>query len=117
MTVNVAFLGAGGRARPYLDVLARRADVSLVGVCDPDRRAAEQVAAGWNAPVFRSAGELLQDACPDALWVCVPAASQGEVLLRAAEKRIPFFVDPPGAANFEQAKRCADAVRTHRRAA
>jgi predicted dehydrogenase len=103
MTVRVAFYGAGEQARPYLDALARRADVQLVGVCDPVRRAAEQVAAGWGAPVFVSVDDLLEQGLPDALWVCVSADSQGDILRKAATRRIPFLVDPPGAATFESA--------------
>jgi myo-inositol 2-dehydrogenase / D-chiro-inositol 1-dehydrogenase len=103
MTVRVAFYGAGEQARPYLDALARRADVQLAGVCDPVRRAAEQVAAGWGAPVFLDADSLLEQALPDALWVCVPPDLQRDVIRKAATRRTPFFVDPPGAPNYELA--------------
>ena len=111
MTVSIAFYGAGEQARPYLDALARRPDVRLCGVCDLDRRAAEQVAAGWEAQVFLSYEAMLQDACPDALWVCVAPHLQGDVLLRAAEQRIPFFVDPPGALSHERALQYGKLVR------
>jgi predicted dehydrogenase len=111
MTMQVAFYGAGEQARPYLDVLGRRADVQLAAVCDLDRRAAEQVAAGWGARVFLSYEAMLQEASPNALWVCVPPELQGDVLLRAAGLRIPFFVDPPGAINHERAVLYGQAVR------
>jgi predicted dehydrogenase len=110
MKTNVAFFGAGEQARPYLDALARRSDVQLVGVCDPIHRAAEVVAAGWGAQVFMACETMLSDACPDALWVCVPSSEHGEVLLRAARQRIPFFVDPPGASNHDQARECGKLV-------
>lgn len=111
MTTNIAFFGAGDTARPYLDALARRGDVQLVGVCDPHRRAAEQVAAGWGAPVFGDQATMLQQACPDVLWVCVPPALQGDVLPRAVEQRVPFFVLPPGALNHERAREYGQLVR------
>jgi predicted dehydrogenase len=104
MTLQVAFYGAGPAAQPYLDALARRDDVTVVAVCDLDRRAAEQTAAGWGGRVFLSYAALLEEARPDALWVCVPPALQGDVILRAAERRVPFFVTPPGAASYEQAR-------------
>src|SRR5260370_26760836 len=97
MGFNVAFYGAGDLAHPSLDALAGRADVRVVAVCDLDRRAAEQTAAGWGARVFLSSEAMLDEAGPDALWVCVPPRLQGDVLLRAAERGIPFFVVPPGA--------------------
>ncbi len=110
MTMNLVFFGAGEQARPYLDVLARRADVQLVGVCDTDRRAAEQVAVGWNTRVFPTCEAMLAEAHPDVLWVCVPPARQGDVLLRAAGQRVPFFVDPPGAVEHERAVQVAKLV-------
>src|SRR5262245_54781035 len=111
MTVNIAFYGAGEPARPYLDALAQRSDVQLVGICDLDRRAAEQIAAGWGARVFLSPEAMLQEANPDALWVCVRPSLLGEVLLKAAEKRVPFFVQPPGALDHAHAQQCGQRVR------
>ncbi len=103
MAFTVAFYGAGERARPYLDALGQRADVEVVAVCDLERHTAEQVAAGWQARVFLSYEAMLSETRPDALWVCVEPALQGDVLLRAIEQRIPFFVEPPGAVDYERA--------------
>src|SRR5437763_14879272 len=114
MGFNVAFYGAGALAQPYLDALARRRDARVVALCDLDRRAAEQTAAGWGARVFLSYQAMLQEAAPDALWVCVPPALQGDVLLQAAARRIPFFVVPPGAADLELGRRCAREVEQAR---
>ncbi len=87
-----------------MDALARRSDVQVIAVCDPDPRTAEQTAAGWHARVYPNGEELLDKAKPVALWVCVPAALQGAIISEAAARRIPFFVEPPGAGSFEQAK-------------
>jgi predicted dehydrogenase len=104
MAFNIAFYGAGREAQPYLQALARRADVSLTAVCDPDRRAAEQTAAGWGAQVFPSYEAMLQAVRPDALWVCLPRELHGEILGKAAQLSIPFFVEPPGALDYERAR-------------
>jgi predicted dehydrogenase len=47
---------------------------------------------------------MLQEARPDALWVCVAPHLQGDVLLKAIEQRVPFFVEPPGAMDYERAR-------------
>jgi predicted dehydrogenase len=104
MPLEVAFYGAGPLARPYLEALGRRPDVHVQAVCDVDRRAAEQTAAGWGARVFLSYEAMLEEAAPNALWVCVPPHLQGDVILRAAERAIPFFVEPPGAVTYERAR-------------
>jgi predicted dehydrogenase len=103
MATNLAFYGAGDLARPYLDALGRRPDVQVTAVCDVDRRAAEQTAAGWGARVYLSYEAMLEEARPDALWVCVTPSLQGDVLLRAAERGVPFFVEAPGAVDFGRA--------------
>jgi predicted dehydrogenase len=114
MSFKLAFFGAGPLAEPYLDALRRRRDVQVTAVCDLDRRAAEQTAAGWSARVFLSYEAMLEEAQPDALWVCVPAQLQGDVLLRAAQRRIPFFVVPPGAVDFEHARNYAKEIEQSR---
>jgi predicted dehydrogenase len=111
MAVKLAFYGAGDGARPYLEALGRRPDVQLTAVCDLDRRAAEQTAAGWGAQVFLSYEAMLEEARPDALWVCVDPHLQGDVLLRAAERGIPFFVRPPGAVDYRRARVYGQRVR------
>jgi predicted dehydrogenase len=111
MAHKLAFYGAGDRARPYLDALGHRSDVQVTAVCDLDRRAAEQTAAGWGARVFLSYEAMLEEARPDVLWVCVAPALQGDVILKAAERGIPFFVEPPGAVDYERAGVYARKVR------
>ncbi|HEX5268988.1 MAG TPA: Gfo/Idh/MocA family oxidoreductase [Gemmataceae bacterium] len=110
MTLNAAFFGAGERAQPYLRALARRTDVRVGAVCDPDRRAAEAVAAGWGAGVYPTPEALLREGRPDVLWVCVPPRHLGSVLPLAASHAVPFFVEPPGAADYAAARECARRV-------
>src|SRR2546421_529287 len=43
---------------------------------------------------------MLEQARPDALWICVPPHLQTDVLLQAVQRGIPFFVDPPGAVDY-----------------
>lgn len=114
MPRTLAFFGAGPQAGQYLDALARRPDVAVAAVCDLDRRAAEQTAAGWGARVFLSYEAMLEEVQPEALWVCVPPHLQGNVLLKAAERGVPFFVDPPGALDFPHARLCARLVAEKR---
>ena len=110
MTLSAAFYGAGERAQPFLRALARRPDVRVTAVCDPDRRAAEAVAAGWGAGVFATPEALLREGRPDVLWVCVPPPRLGDVLTLAASQNIPFFVEPPGAADYAAARQGARRV-------
>src|SRR5258708_2635395 len=113
MTLSVAFVGAGPAAQPYLEALARRQEVKLTAICDADRRAAEQIAAGWQARVFPNFQSLLQECPPEALWICLPPQLQGNVLAQVIAGKVPFFIEPPGAVDFAQAASCAAAVKAN----
>lgn len=114
MALRIAFFGVGELAEPYLRALARLPELEMAGVCDADRRAAETVAAGWNTRVFSAYDRMLEETRPDALWICLDSHLQSDVILKAAALRIPFFVVPPGAADFERLYHCAQAVRDAR---
>jgi predicted dehydrogenase len=107
---QVGFFGVGAPAQPYLEALARRPDVALTAVCDPERRAAEQTAAGWGARVFPQYEMLLDEGRPEALWICVSPRLQDGAVQQAIERQVPFFCVPPGAASIESAAHCEELV-------
>jgi predicted dehydrogenase len=109
--LRIAFFGVGERAEPYLRCLARRRGIELVGVCDSDRRAAEEVAAGWGARVYADFTSMIAECEPEALWICVGPAHQGEIVLECAQRRLPFFAVPPGCSDFERARACVRVLR------
>lgn len=111
---QVGFFGVGVVAQPYLDALARRTDVELTAICDPVRRAAEQIAAGWGARVFADYEALLDEGRPEALWICVDPHLQGPAVHQAIERQVPFFCVPPGAVDFEGASRCVELLKQKR---
>lgn len=103
--IQLAIVGADERAAPYLKVLSGREDVNVAAVCDGNLRAAEAAAAGWRAKVYPHFEPMLREVLPDALLACVPARLQGDLLALAVELNIPFLVEPPGAADFELARK------------
>jgi predicted dehydrogenase len=109
--MNIAFFGVGASAQPYLDALSRSKDAAVTGVCDSDRRAAEQTAAAWGARVFADAESLLAESGPDAVWICASPQLQTAAVTKAVERRVPFFLTPPGAPDFASAAECEQAGR------
>jgi myo-inositol 2-dehydrogenase / D-chiro-inositol 1-dehydrogenase len=102
--MNFAFYGAGPRAQRYLQALAHRPDVALAGVCDPDPRAAEATAAGWRAKIYPSCETMLEEARPDALCICIAPQLQADAVAQATKRNIPFFIEPPGAIDYDHAR-------------
>jgi predicted dehydrogenase len=109
--MRIAFYGVGTPAQPYLDALSQRSDAQVTAICDSDRRAAEQTAAAWGARVFADADSLLTEAMPEALWICAAPRMQASMIHKAVERRVPFFITPPGAVDIASAAECAKSAR------
>lgn len=107
MPVHLALYGAGDEAEPWLKALAARNDVRLLAVCDPLPRLAQQAAAGWGARTFAHYSPMLSEEPPDVLLVAVPPRALGDVLDQAVARGIPFLVTPPGAIDWDHARRLA----------
>jgi myo-inositol 2-dehydrogenase/D-chiro-inositol 1-dehydrogenase len=109
MTVKVGLVGAGAVGTRHARTLSGFDDVELVGICDPERSAAEALAGELGVPVGDGLASLLQ-AGADAVWLCVPPFAHGELELSVVRAGLPFFVEKPLAADLHVAQRVADAV-------
>src|SRR4051812_50183107 len=76
MTVRVGLVGAGAVGTRHARTLAGFDDVELVGICDPERSAAEALAGELGVPVGDGLASLLQ-AGGGAGWRVVPPLSPG----------------------------------------
>ncbi|MCE5259291.1 MAG: Gfo/Idh/MocA family oxidoreductase [Chloroflexi bacterium] len=108
--MRVAFIGTGGIARSHAPGLAKRNDITFVGTYDavPERSAA--FAKDFGGDAYPSIAELLDQAKPDAAWVCLPPFAHGEAELALAKRRIPFMVEKPISNNMDTARVILNAV-------
>lgn len=108
--MKVAFAGAGGIAERHLAALASLGGVEVVGIAGrrPDRVAA--LLDRFGGRPFADPVAMLDEARPDALFICLaPAAHDG--LERAAIARgVPFLVEKPLAVDWEPAAAIAAEV-------
>jgi myo-inositol 2-dehydrogenase/D-chiro-inositol 1-dehydrogenase len=109
MTVRVGLIGAGAVGTRHARTLAAFDDVELVGICDPDRSAAEALAGELQVPAGDGLESLLR-AGVDAVWLCVPPFAHGELELSVVAAGLPFFVEKPLAGELPVARRVAEAV-------
>ncbi|WP_237109587.1 Gfo/Idh/MocA family protein [Nonomuraea sp. MG754425] len=103
--LRVVQVGAGAMGQAWLRALTARADVELVGVADLDvaRARAAVRAAGSDAAVAASLGELLAATAPDAVVnVTVPAA-HGAVNIEALFAGVPVLCEKPAAPTLAEA--------------
>lgn len=103
---RVGMVGAGGVAQRHARVLGAFDDATLVGVTDPDRAAAQRLAADHGGQAFADIADLLA-AGLDAVYICVPPFAHGPVEEEAVRAGLPMFVEKPVALDLPTAERIA----------
>ena len=98
MTLRVAFVGAGWIAGIHLEALARLGRSELVGVVSGSPDGAAALVARWGGVAYASPDRMLDEARPDAVYVCVPPFRAIEICERLVERGIPFLAEKPLAA-------------------
>ncbi|WP_348536503.1 Gfo/Idh/MocA family oxidoreductase [Geodermatophilus sp. DF01-2] len=110
--MRIGFLGAGYVARRHAKALVEGDLAEVVGVVDPLLEARAEFGRVVSRPVdaYATVHDLLAQARPDAVWVCLPPDQRGEPELRLVELGVPFFAEKPLAVNLEVARDIATAV-------
>jgi len=108
--VKVAFAGAGGIAERHLTALASIGGVEVSGIAG---RRAERVAAlldRFGGRPFSDPVAMLDQAKPDALFICLTPSAHGDLERAAIARGIPFLVEKPLAVDWEPAAGIATEV-------
>lgn len=104
MTVEVAFIGAGGIASKHLGHLEERDGADVVAVCDIDENAAAEWADVHDAAAFTDWEQMFDAATFDAVFVCVPPFAHEGQEQRAAEEGVHLFVEKPLGLSLAEAR-------------
>lgn len=108
--MKAAFVGCGGIARSHAPGLIKRSDLVLAGAFDPVPEAAAAFTHDFGGTAYSSLDALLDQAQPDAVWVCIPPFAHGEVELTLAARHIPFLVEKPISNSMDTARAILEAV-------
>ncbi len=108
--MRIAMIGAGLFAPRHLDVLSAEPNVQVVGHVSPTLKLAAAAAQRYGGRACTRTEDLLRHEEIDAAWVCVPPGSHGTIEQNLIERRIPFFVEKPLAADSEPAETIANAI-------
>lgn len=106
----MVFIGAGAVAQRHARMLLGFEDVAIVGVADVAPTAARAFAALTGAAVFEERARLLDEAAPDAVYVCVPPFAHGEPERELIDRGLPFLVEKPLSIDLATAEGLAAAV-------
>lgn len=110
MNVRAAIIGPGGIARRHLAFLKHQPDVEVVGHLSRSPERARAAAEEWSGTGYTDLTRMLDEAVPDAVWICTPPAEHERDEMALIERGIPFLVEKPLDADCETAERVAAAV-------
>ncbi len=119
--IRLAIVGLGGRGITLAQMFARRADVKIAWLCDPDRRRWARSVAAFDPPLtpppqtatdFR---RVLEDREVDALVVATPDHWHGLVTILACQAGKDVYVEKPLAHNVREGRAMIAAARKHQR--
>ena len=102
--LKIGLIGAGVMGKTHSMAYKQIADECISAVCDIDKEKAENIAKQWEAEVFTSIEQMLQEGEFDAVDICLPTHFHRSVVELAAQYRKPIFCEKPIAHTMKDAK-------------
>ena len=112
--LRVAFIGAGGIARPHLAALAKMDDVEIVALADIHEQAMQEKAEAFNIPrenLFTDYQEMLDKIEPDAVDICTPNGLHAPNTIAALKAGAHVIVEKPMAMTATEARQMIDTAK------
>lgn len=119
--VRVGLVGCGWYGNVVLQAMVQAADVEVVSLCDPDRRASDRTGAalkalGRPAPrVFTDYRELLKGGAPDVVIVSTPDHWHALPAIAAMEAGADIMMEKPVSLDVIEGEALVAAARKHGR--
>ncbi|WP_281889746.1 Gfo/Idh/MocA family protein [Paenibacillus sp. YYML68] len=110
--LRVAVIGCGSISKHrHIPEYAGREDVELVAFVDVNEARAQQFADQHGGKAYTDYREMLTEAKPDAVSVCLPNALHAEVSIAAAQAGAHVLVEKPMAASEDEALAMIEAAK------
>lgn len=104
--IRFALVGCGRIAKNHIDALRLHADqCEIVGVCDPDARAVEEVAAATSSIAYRDLGQMLDQVDADAVILTTPSGLHASQSIAVAGSGRHVITEKPMATRWDDGKR------------
>jgi len=119
--IQVGVIGPGGMGSRHVRELAKRKDVRVAYVCDPDSRrvaaAADTVLkqTGQKATAVKDLRHVLDDKNVDAVWIATPDHWHGPATVLACDAGKHVYVEKPCAHNIHEGRLMIEAARRNKR--
>jgi len=111
MSVNIAFIGAGGIASKHLNHLENNDRANIVAICDIHTDTADRWASAHEAAAYYDWEELYDESDFEAVFICVPPFAHEGQELRAMDEGVHLFVEKPLGLDPDYVREVRTAVR------
>ncbi|MEA3407650.1 MAG: Gfo/Idh/MocA family oxidoreductase [Chloroflexota bacterium] len=108
--MRIAFIGTGNIARQHAQGLAEQEKAEFVAGYDAIPGRARAFTENFGGQPYESLSEMLDEAAPDAAWVCLPPFAHGEAEIALLDRGIPFLVEKPVSNSIHTARQIAEKV-------
>lgn len=109
--MKVAVVGCGSMGGTHANNFAKMPQVELVGVCDTLEESAKTLAERCRTKAFFSFDELMAEANPDVVSICLPTPLHKEYVLKAANYGKHVICEKPIAPTLSDAREMIDTCR------
>jgi predicted dehydrogenase len=106
--IRAAVIGTGGISGVHLGYLKTRKDVKVVALCDIREEALNRRRKEFGGEGYADYTRMLDDAKPDAVWICTPPKVRRGPLLACADRGIPVFCEKPAERTLAHAENISD---------
>jgi len=104
--VGVGVIGTGFWGRNHSRVFSELPNVELEALCDIDEERAKSVAQRYEVPkVYSNHRDLLKDGNVDAVTICTPSNTHGELAIAALRAGKDVLIEKPMATEVSEARR------------
>lgn len=111
MTLQIGIIGTGWFSRVHADILAAAEDVRVRAFLGTSKEKGERMAAAYGAAGYGDLRDMLDAEQLDAVYVCVPPMSHGDIEEELISRRIPFLVEKPLGIDQELPRRISSAIQ------
>ncbi|SDF57738.1 Predicted dehydrogenase [Fontibacillus panacisegetis] len=101
MSLNIGIIGTGWFSKVHGDNLAVQEGVSVSAICGTSLVKAEGLASRYGAQAFTNVNDMLNEVKLDAVYICVPPMSHGEIESVLIDRGVPFLVEKPLGTDLE----------------
>lgn len=109
--INIGIIGMGRMGITHYAIINSYPGVVIDSVADPSGLVLTMLDKYMDLKIFKDYNDLLNTRSIDGLLVCTPPSLHYQIIKKAAEKKIPVFVEKPFTLKYKEASELNDLYR------